>query len=115
VVPDLLKLVLPGFTGSEPFRGLDPAQVAEMQRAAFERAINPARKILNAAGFECLGAPLVNNNPGDAIAAYARKNKLDVLAMGSRGEGKFRSAMLGSVATRVAAKCHTALLFVRES
>lgn len=114
VVPDLLKLVMPGFTGGEPVRGLDPEQVAEMRRAATERAISPARKLLESAGFEIAEAPLVDNNPGDAIAAYATKNKLDMIAMGSHGEGKFRSAMLGSVATRVAAKCHTALLFIRE-
>jgi nucleotide-binding universal stress UspA family protein len=114
VVPDLLKLVMPGFTGGEPVRGLDPEQVAEMRNAAVERAISPARKLLKAAGFEISEAPLIDNNPGDAIAAFATKNKLDVIAMGSHGEGKFRSAMLGSVATRVAAKCHTALLFIRE-
>jgi nucleotide-binding universal stress UspA family protein len=114
VVPDLLKLVMPGFTGGEPVRGLDPEQVAEMRRAAVERAVSPARKLLKAAGFETAEAPLIDNNLGDAIAAYATKNKLDVIAMGSHGEGKLRSAMLGSVATRVAAKCHTALLFIRE-
>lgn len=114
VVPDLLKLVMPGFTGGEPIRGLDPEQVAEMRRAAVERAVSPARKLLKAAGLEIAEAPLIDNNPGDAIAAFATKNKLDVLVMGSHGEGKFRSAMLGSVATRVAAKCHVALLFIRE-
>ena len=114
VVPDLLKLVMPGFTGGEPVRGLDPDQVTEMRRAATERAISPARRMLAAAGFETLEAPLVDNNPGDAIAAFATKSKFDVIAMGSHGEGKFRSAMLGSVASRVAAKCHIALLFIRE-
>ena len=114
VVPDLLKLVMPGFTGGEPVRGLDPDQVTEMRRAATERAISPARRMFAAAGFETLEAPLVDNNPGDAIAAFATKSKFDVIAMGSHGEGKFRSAMLGSVASRVAAKCHIALLFIRE-
>ena len=114
VVPDLLKLVMPVFTGGEPVRGLDPDQVTEMRRAATERAISPARRMLAAAGFETLEAPLVDNNPGDAIAAFATKSKFDVIAMGSHGEGKFRSAMLGSVASRVAAKCHIALLFIRE-
>jgi nucleotide-binding universal stress UspA family protein len=114
VVPDLLKLVMPGFTGGHPVRGIDPEQVAEMQHAAVERAVSPARKLLKTAEFEAAEASLIDNNPGDAIAAYATKNKLDVIAMGSHGEGKFRSAMLGSTATRVAAKCHTALLFIRE-
>lgn len=114
VVPDLLKLVMPGFTGGEPVRELDPEQVAKMRRAAVERAVRPSRRMLKAAGFDVAETQLIDNNPGDAIAAYATKSKFDMIAMGSHGEGKFRSAMLGSVATRVAAKCHTALLLIRE-
>ena len=50
--------------------------------------------------------------PGDEIAAYAKKN-LDVLLVGSHGYGGFKSAVLGSVATRIAARCETPLLIVR--
>ena len=58
--------------------------------------------------------PLSGNNPGDVIAAYATKNKLDILAMGSHGEGALRSMVLGSVAARVAAKCRNALLLIQQ-
>ena len=58
-------------------------------------------------------AQLVGNNPGDVIAAYATKNKLDILAIGSHGEGAQRSMVHGSVATRVAAKCRNALLLIQ--
>jgi nucleotide-binding universal stress UspA family protein len=114
VVPDLLSLVMPGFSGGESVRALDPEQVAAMQGVAVERAMSPARAVLKAAGFEIAEVKLVDSIPGDAIADYASKNALDVVAMGSHGEGRFKSAMLGSVATRVAAKCHTALLLIRE-
>ena len=50
--------------------------------------------------------------PGDEIAAYAKKN-LDVLLVGSHGYGRFKTAVLGSVATRIAARCDTPLLIVR--
>jgi nucleotide-binding universal stress UspA family protein len=50
--------------------------------------------------------------PGDAIAAWAKKN-LDVLLVGSHGYGGFKAAVLGSVATRIAARCDTPLLIVR--
>jgi nucleotide-binding universal stress UspA family protein len=114
VVPDLLRLVLPGFAGGEAVRGIDPEQLAAMRNAAFERAVAPARMLLKAAGFTVAEMQLADNNPGDAIAAYVKKSKLEVVAMGSHGEGKFKSAVLGSTATRVAAKCQTALLFIRE-
>jgi len=38
----------------------------------------------------------------------------DVLVMGSHGHGAFKSLVLGSVAMRVAARCDTPLLLIRE-
>ena len=57
---------------------------------------------------------LVGNNHGDEIAAYARNERLDLLVMGSHGYGALKSAVLGSIATRVAARCTTPLLLIRE-
>ena len=114
VVPDLLNLVVPGFFANAPVPGFKPEQVTEMQRAAFERALAPARKLLQGTALQVTEAQLTGNNPGDAIAAYATKNKLDILALGSHGEGTLRSMVLGSVATRVAVKCRNALLFIQE-
>ena len=74
----------------------------------------PARKLLQGTALQVTEAQLTGNNPGDAIAAYATKNKLDILAIGSHGEGTLRSTVLGSVATRVAARCRNALLFIQE-
>ena len=114
VAPDLLNLVMPGFFSNAPVPGFKPEQVTEMQRAAFERALAPARKLLQGTALQVTEAQLTGNSPGDAIAAYALKNKLDVLAIGSHGEGTLRSTMLGSVATRVAARCRNALLFIQQ-
>ena len=114
VVPDLLNLVVPGFFGDAPLPGFKPEQVTAMQRAAFERAMAPARKMLQGTAFQVTEAQLSGNNPGDAIAAYATKNRLDILALGTHGEGALRSMVLGSVATRVAAKCRNALLFIQK-
>jgi nucleotide-binding universal stress UspA family protein len=113
-VPDLLRLVLPGFIGGESVRGLNPEQAAEMQRAAFERVMTPARKLFKNTGIVFSEIQIRDNKPGDAIASYATKNKLDVVAMGSHGEGAFRSGVLGSVASRVAARCRSALLLIQE-
>ena len=114
VVPDLLNLVVPGVFGDAPVPGFKLEQVTEMQRAAFERAMAPARKLLRGTAFQLAEVQLSGNSPGDAIAAYATKNRLDILVMGSHGEGAFISTVLGSVATRVAAKCRNALLFIQQ-
>jgi nucleotide-binding universal stress UspA family protein len=114
VVPDLSKLRVPGVFADALVPGFKPEQVVEMQRAAFKRAFAPARKLLKAAALQVTEAELMGNDPGDVIAAYATKHKLDVLAIGSHGEGAFIATVLGSVATRVAAKCRNALLFIQK-
>ena len=114
VVPDLLNLRVPGFFADAPVPGFKPEQVEAMQRAGFERALAPARKLLQGTALQVAEAQLKGNNPGDAIAAYATKNKLDILVIGSHGDGALLSTVLGSVATRVAAKCRNALLFIQQ-
>ncbi|MDP1692517.1 MAG: universal stress protein [Burkholderiaceae bacterium] len=114
VVPDLSSLVVPGFLGRVPVPNLKPEQMEAMQSAAFENAMAPARKLLERAGVTATEVRLSGNNPGDQIAAYAAKNKLDLIALGSHGQGALKSAVLGSVATRITAKCQVPLLFVRE-
>ncbi len=114
VVPDLTRLRVPGVFADAPVPGFKPEQVAEMQRAAFERAFAPARKLLKTSPLQVTEAQLTGNNPGDVIAAFATKNKLDILVIGSHGEGAFVATVLGSVATRVAAKCRNALLFIQQ-
>ena len=115
VVPDLLNLVVPGFFGEMPVPGFEPAQVEAMQHAALEQAMAAPRKLLAAAGLQGKEVRLIGNNPGDEIAAYVKKAKLDILVLGSHGRGALRSVTLGSVSTRVAAKCRTPLLLIRQA
>jgi nucleotide-binding universal stress UspA family protein len=49
----------------------------------------------------------------DTIAALATKGKYDLLMMGSHGHGLLGSLVLGSVTTRVMAKCSVPVLIVR--
>lgn len=114
VVPDLLKLRVPGYLTDASVPRFKPEQVEEMLRAGYERALAPARKLLKGTAMQVSEAQLMGNAPGDVIAAYATKYKLDILVLGSHGEGGFLETVLGSVATRVAAKCRTALLFIRQ-
>ena len=114
VTPDLLSMVVPGIFGARPMPAIAPEQVETMQRAAFDKAIAVPKKLLNAAGLETTEAFLIGNNAGDEIAAYGKKNKLDILAMGSHGTSALRSVTMGSVSTRVAARCRNALLLIRQ-
>ena len=51
--------------------------------------------------------------PADMIAKLADDGKFDLLMMGSHGHGVLGNLVLGSVATRVLAKCGTPVLLVR--
>lgn len=111
VVPDFAGAVMPDMAGIA-LPALSPEEVQSMQKQALETAVGPARKRFEKEGVAVEVVALVGN-AGDEISAYAKKNKLDVLVMGSHGYGAFKAAVLGSVATRVAAHCETPLLLVR--
>lgn len=114
VVPDLSRITVPGWIGREVSTGIKPEQIEAMQKAAFENVFRPVHELLATAGISATEVRLVGHAPGDAIAAQASKSKLDLLALGSLGFGASRHGPMGSVASRVAAQCRTALLLVRE-
>lgn len=103
-MPDMAGIALPAYSADE---------IRALQEAAFEQVVAPVRALFDAAGVDC-ARECLSGPPGDAIAAFARSKPLDLLLMGSHGYGAFRAAVLGSVATRVAAHCTTPLLLVRE-
>jgi nucleotide-binding universal stress UspA family protein len=82
---------------------------------AFDKITAGPRKLLAKAGIDATVVHLRGPSAGDAIAAYARRRRLDVLAMGSHGRGAFKSLVLGSVAMRVAARCELPLLIIRAA
>jgi nucleotide-binding universal stress UspA family protein len=80
--------------------------------AAIARVLEPVRAQFAQAGIAVHEHGLVGA-PAEEIARYARQRRLDLLAMGSHGRGVFSAALLGSVASRVAATCSTPLLLLR--
>jgi nucleotide-binding universal stress UspA family protein len=102
VVADLGGVAVPTYSDQE---------IKLLQDRDFEKAVAPARRLIEKSKAKADEVRLVGM-PGDEIAAYAKKN-LDVLLVGSHGYGGFKTAVLGSVATRIAAKCDTPLLIVR--
>lgn len=114
VAPDLTKITVPGWIEREVPTGFKPDQIAAMQQGAFEKVFGPARDLLARAGMAANEVQLIGQVAGDTIAAHATRSRLDLLALGSLGFGASRHTLMGSVATRVAAGCRTALLLVRE-
>ena len=77
-----------------------------------DKALNPARRALKKAGISFDDTWKVGE-PGDEIAEYATKHKFDMVIMGSHGHGVLGNLVLGSVATRVLARCTVPVLVIR--
>lgn len=115
VAPELSKVTIHGRMDREVNTGILPQQVEAMHSAAFEAVYQPVREIPLAARIHPRGARLVGNDAGTTIAAYAAKNKLDLIATGSLGFGSSRFSPVGSTANRVASRARTPLLLVRDA
>ncbi|MEW6706100.1 MAG: universal stress protein [Pseudomonadota bacterium] len=77
-----------------------------------EEVLKPVRAFAEQQGWT-LDARQVVGHAGDAIAELAESGKYDLVVMGSHGHSALTGAVLGSVATRVLAKCKVPVLLVR--
>ncbi|MCD8339698.1 MAG: universal stress protein, partial [Burkholderiales bacterium] len=111
VVSDYAGVVMPDMAGMA-LPTLSEMEVRAMQQEAFDEAVAPYKKEFDKRGYENKEVCLVGN-PGDEIAAYAKKHHLDLIVMGTRGFGAFKAAVLGSTATRIAAISDTPLLVIQ--
>jgi nucleotide-binding universal stress UspA family protein len=91
---------------------LDKALLDEYYRDEAERVFKPIRAFLGKQGLEATYAYKVGP-AADLIASTAAKGKFDLLVMGSHGHGSLANLVLGSVATKVMAKCGVPVLVVR--
>ena len=111
VVSDYSGVVMPDMAGMA-LPTLNESEVRSMQKEAFEEAVGPIRGGFDKAGYATKEICLVGN-PGDEIAAYAKKEGLDLIVMGTRGYVVFQAAVLVSTATRIAAIIETPLFVIQ--
>ncbi|GMV58000.1 MAG: hypothetical protein AMXMBFR72_11120 [Betaproteobacteria bacterium] len=88
------------------------SELARAEEEAFEQVLAPSRALCAREGVDATEHRIVGH-PGEEIANFARTARLHLLVMGSHGRGALMAALLGSVASRVAATCSTPLLLIR--
>lgn len=91
---------------------LDKSVLDDYYRDEAEKVFKPIRTFLTKQGLEAKYLSKVGP-AADSIAAVADKGKFDLLVMGSHGHGSLTNLVMGSVATKVLAKCGTPVLLVR--
>lgn len=86
----------------QAYRPLEKEEAAEHKEFMGE-VFEGAEEKLRAAGAECVRIKLTGDEPGDALAAFAEKEDLDLVVIGTRGLGAFQATVMGSTSTRFAA------------
>jgi nucleotide-binding universal stress UspA family protein len=56
---------------------------------------------------------LLQGNPASIILDFSKKEKYDIVIMGSRGMGKFKELILGSVSTKIVHHSPCGVLLIR--
>ena len=77
-----------------------------------EKVFKPIRAFFAKQGLKATF--IANVGPAaESIVALADKGKFDLLVLGSHGHGTLTNLVMGSVATKVIAKCDTPVLLIR--
>ena len=89
-----------------------PAQVRTYQESELEKVFKPIRAFFTQKGVAATFVDRVGP-VADGIAAYAEDGRFDLVVMGSHGHGELAGLVMGSVVTRVLARCKVPVLLVR--
>lgn len=98
------------FPGAERKMGADAAAQHHAENHA--RMLAPARKALARGALDVKLLEVVGD-VADSILQVATKEKVDLVVMGSRGNGALKGAFLGSVSTKVLAESGVPVTIVR--
>ena len=91
---------------------MTPEEIDAAEKQTFEEMADTVRPLFEKANVKPKEVMLVGE-AGKEIATYAKK-KLDLVVMGSHGYGRFKSAVMGSTAMRVASSGNVPILLIRR-
>jgi nucleotide-binding universal stress UspA family protein len=85
----------------------------EVMRKIAESVLKLARDIAEKAGADKVQTVIGTGDPAISILGVAQRRKMDMIVIGTRGLGKLKGKILGSVSRKVTNNAETSCLIVR--
>lgn len=89
-----------------------PAPV-EILEPIGRQILDRAAKTAYDAGVKKVSTTILGGDPADSILAAAKREKADLIVLGTRGYGELKGLLLGSVSHKVTARAHCPVLTVK--
>lgn len=84
-----------------------------VMRKIAEKILRTASEIAEKAGVKDIETAIGTGDPATGILGFARRRKVDMVVVGTRGLGKLKGSVLGSVSRRISDNAETTCLIVR--
>lgn len=88
-------------------------ELLEAYKKENQEILSKCSKIATEKGLS-IKTRLLQGNPASVILDYSKKEKVDLVVMGSRGMGKFKQLILGSVSSKIVHHSPCAILLIRQ-
>lgn len=85
----------------------------EIMRKIAETILRKAKETAEKAGANSAKTTIGTGDPATAILSYAKRWEIDMIVMGTRGLGKLKGTLLGSVSRKVTNNAEASCLTVR--
>jgi len=106
-----------GKLASQPVFSTDPAFLAKMcgeEEDEVKKLVEKFTKMLTDRGMKGRVLRVSANTPGEAVIKTAEEQKVDMVITGTRGLGKLRRTILGSVSQYIVHHAHVPVLICRD-
>ena len=88
------------------------SELLEAYKKENQEILSKCSNIANEKGLS-IKTLLLQGNPASVILDYSKKENFDLVIMGSRGMGKFKQLILGSVSSKIVHHSPCAILLIR--
>ena len=97
---------------TDTFESFNEAREGIMRKIA-ESVLRDAKEKATSAGAKKIKTAIGTGDPATSILGFAERSKTDMIVIGTRGLGKLKGTVLGSVSRKVTNNAETSCLIVR--